>query len=256
MRGGANRRQVVTWGMLAAALGVGLPRGVSAQTEVKADCITVLYEAGEGLHMDIDYDRDTHLPLLKKRLGDAVHRIELRSIDPVPEGAPPSPFLGAANIWIADLEAFAARVQEHGAELRESVANYTNSPPITQFDEVHGMMGAQRDAVEVGDKCLTILYPNGEDVRWDVDYYRTGHMPLIMDLYGEEAIKRFELRRGQYVRQPANPAAYIGSVNIYINDMAAFAAAGQKHTQTLVDDVPNFSGVNPIAVQTTVHGIV
>ncbi len=40
-------------------------------------------------------------------------------------------------------------------------------------------------------------------------------------------------------------------MNIYINDQAAFDAAGKQHTKTLVDDVPHFSNVMPIAFPTS-----
>jgi hypothetical protein len=43
-------------------------------------------------------------------------------------------------------------------------------------------------------------------------------------------------------------------VNIYIRDQAKFDAAGAKHSQTLRDDVPNFSSVMPSATVTEIYG--
>ena len=48
----------------------------------------------------------------------------------------------------------------------------------------------------VDQECMTIVYQNGPDVRFNFDYYVNTHMPLIMRLYGK-SISRFELRRGQ-----------------------------------------------------------
>ena len=132
--------------------------------------------------------------------------------------------------------------------------NFTNARPVIQFDKVHGEAGAKRSAPKVGDTCLTILYPNSENVRWDVDYYRTGHMLLIMRLYGTKAIKRFELRKGDADMAGGKPA-FIGSVNIYIENQAAFDDAGKLHTQELVADVPHFSSVMPNAFPTVIYGI-
>src|SRR5690606_12915947 len=109
----------------------------------------------------------------------------------------PARHSAAINIWINDLAAFNANNEKHGQTLRDDVPNFTNGQPTIQYDRVHGEAGAARSAPQVGDTCVTILYPNGEGVRWEVDKYRTGHMPLIMRLYGTEAIKRFELRQGQ-----------------------------------------------------------
>ena len=79
-------------------------------------------------------------------------------------------------------------------------------------------------------------------------------MPLIMKLYGKQAIKRFELRKGDSAQRGGKPA-YVGTVNIYINDQKAFDAAGKQHGQTLVKDVPNFSSVLPNAFPTTLYGV-
>ena len=57
-----------------------------------------------------------------------------------------------------------------------------------------------------------------------------------MRLYGN-TIERFELRKGDAGMAPNSKPDFIGTVNIYINDQAAFDAAGKQHTQTLVNDV-------------------
>ena len=57
-------------------------------------------------------------------------------------------------------------------------------------------------------------------------------MPLIMKLYGHQAIKRFELRKGDAGMAPNSKPDYLGTVNIYINNQAAFDEAGKQHTKT------------------------
>jgi hypothetical protein len=41
--------------------------------------------------------------------------------------------------------------------------------------------------------CMTILYPAGDGVTFNADYYRDHHLVTIMNLYGK-SISRFELR--------------------------------------------------------------
>jgi uncharacterized protein (TIGR02118 family) len=256
----------VTLGMLAAAFGATLPRGVrAADSAAGVNCLTILYPAGEGLHFDADYYRDHHLTLIMKLYTNTISRFELRKVaapPPPPAGAtgsspsappPPPKYAAAVNIWIADLAAFTANNQKHGKTLTDDVPHFTNGMPSIQFDTVHGEMGAKRSAPKIGDTCLTILYPNSDGVKWDVDYYRTGHMPLIMKLYGEKAIKRFELRKGDKNMAGGKPD-YVGTVNIYIADQKAFEEAGKKHGQTLRDDVPHFSSVMPVAFPTVIYG--
>ena len=252
----------VTLGMLASAFGAALPGGARAADSAKAvHAMTIVYPAGDGIKFDPDYYRDHHLKLIMKLYGKSIKRFELRTVPPLPApaspppaGSPPPKFSAAVNIWIADFDAFNANNTKHGPELVADVPHFTNAQPTIQFDEVHGEMGEPASAMKVGDTCLTILYPNSDGVRWDVEYYRTHHMPLIMKLYGKEAIKRFELRKGA-MDQTGGAPTYIGSVNIYINDQAAFDAAGKQHGPTLVKDVPHFSSVMPIAFPTRIHGI-
>jgi uncharacterized protein (TIGR02118 family) len=97
----------------------------------------------------------------------------------------------------------------------------------------------------VGQECMTIVYQNGDDVRFDFDYYEKTHMPLIMRLYGK-SISRFELRRGQPGADGAKPP-YLATITIWIADPAAFDAAAAEHQAGLRADVPKFTNATLIA---------
>src|SRR5450631_3449438 len=245
----------VTLGMLASVFGAVLPEGVGASASAAGvNCMTILYPAGEGVTFDTDYYRDHHLVTIMRLYGKSISRFELRKVVPSPDGAPPVPYSAAINIWIANLEAFDRQNARHGPTLVADVPHFTNSLPTIQYDKIHGQMGRPRGAARVGDTCLTILYDNVAAVRWDVDYYRRHHMPLIMRLYGPKAISRFELRKGDAGQAPGSKPSFIGSVGIYINHQPTFDAAGKEHGPTLVKDVPNFSSIMPHACPTVIHG--
>jgi uncharacterized protein (TIGR02118 family) len=255
---GLQRRAVlkgVTLGALAAHFGALLPRTVrAADGVVGSRCMTVLYQNGPGVTFDFDYYRDKHLTLIMDLYGNAIKRFELRK--PVTAaGTPPPAYAAAVNFWVNDLAAFEAAGAKHSQTLINDVPNFTNTQPIIQNDEVWGEAGGKLTDSPVGTRCLTILYPNSEGARWDADYYRAQHMTLIMDLYGTEAIRRFEVRKGLSGMDGVAKPAFIGCVNIYIADQAKFDAAGAKHGQALRDDVPNFSSVNPSAVMTEIYGV-
>jgi len=105
----------------------------------------------------------------------------------------------------------------------------------------------------IGARCMTVLYPNGDDVTFDFDYYRDKHLTLIMDLYGA-SISRFELRKGLPGPDGSKPM-YVATIGIWIADMDAFAAAGELHTQTLIDDVPNFTNTFPVIQAEELYGL-
>ena len=96
----------------------------------------------------------------------------------------------------------------------------------------------------IGTQCVTVLYPNTDDVTFDFDYYKNSHLTMIMDLYGK-SIRRFELRKGLMAPDGSKPP-YVATIAIHIADLDAFAANGAKYTQRLIDDVPNFTNVMPV----------
>ncbi len=105
----------------------------------------------------------------------------------------------------------------------------------------------------IGTTCITILYPSGDDITFDFEYYKNSHMTMIMDLYGK-SIRKFELRKGLPNPDGTKPT-YVATINIWVADMDAFAAAGEKHTQTLIDDVPNFTNGFPVIQTDEVYEI-
>jgi uncharacterized protein (TIGR02118 family) len=113
----------------------------------------------------------------------------------------------------------------------------------------------QANAAEsrVGQECMTILYENGDDVRFDFDYYEKTHMPLIMSRYGD-SISRFELRRGQ-PGADGSPPRFIATISIWIADGEAFDAAAAEHQAALRADVPKFTNAPLYAQRDRIVGI-
>lgn len=104
----------------------------------------------------------------------------------------------------------------------------------------------------IDQECMTIVYQNGPEVRFDFDYYVKTHMPLIMRLYGK-SISRFELRRGQPGADGALPP-YVATITIWIADPAAFDKAAAEHQAGLRADVPKFTNAVLIAQRDRIVG--
>src|SRR5688500_17466040 len=161
----ATRREVIQAAGAAATLGIVSP----AFAADASNCMTILYPAGSDLKFDADYYRAKHLPLIMKLYTGSLERFELRKVPAAAGGAPQPSFAAAVNIWISELAAFKANNAKHGQQLVDDVKNFTNAQPAIQFDKVHGQAGAARSVPRQGETCLTILYPNGDGVRWDVE---------------------------------------------------------------------------------------
>jgi uncharacterized protein (TIGR02118 family) len=120
------------------------------------------------------------------------------------------------------------------------------------------LAGKTRDASAaesmVGQECMTIVYRNGPDVRFDFDYYESTHMPLIMRLYGE-SISKFELRRGPSPGPDGTLSPFIATITIWIADGEAFDRAAAEHQAGIRADVDKFTNAELIAQRDRVVAI-
>jgi uncharacterized protein (TIGR02118 family) len=91
---------------------------------------SVIYPNRPGATFDFDYYRRHHVPMAAARLG---YNMEMRRGISAPDGSPP-PYLCIARIWVADAQAFLARIAPFVDELNADRRNYTNIEPVTQFD--------------------------------------------------------------------------------------------------------------------------
>jgi uncharacterized protein (TIGR02118 family) len=103
-------------------------------------------------------------------------------------------------------------------------------------------------------RCLTILYKNGPDVKFDFDYYKNHHMVTIMGMYGK-SIQKFELRKAVSAMD-GTPAPYVATLTIWIGDEAAFDANNAKYGATLAADVKNFTNTQMMAQRDEVFAVV
>ena len=103
-------------------------------------------------------------------------------------------------------------------------------------------------------QCMTILYKNGPEVKFDFEYYKTHHMTDIMRMYGK-SIKKFELRKGLAAADGSAPP-YVATLTIWIADNAAFDANNAKYGATLAAEVPHFTNTTLIAQRDEVYAVV
>ena len=98
--------------------------------------VNVMYPHTEGARFDHAYYRDRHMPMVNARLGSACayYTVEKGLAGRAP-GAPPA-FVAMCAFICDSVEGYQAATQEHGAEIRGDLANYTDIAPVIQFSEV------------------------------------------------------------------------------------------------------------------------
>jgi uncharacterized protein (TIGR02118 family) len=92
---------------------------------------------------------------------------------------------------------------------------------------------------------VTILYPNGEGKKFDMDYYSTKHMPMIANLLGD-SLKMFSIDKGIAGRTPADPIPYLAIGYLYFDNLSAFQNSFRPHAEKIRSDVPNYTNIQPI----------
>ena len=98
--------------------------------------VSVMYPNIAGARFDHGYYRDTHMPLLKKRMGDACLRY---TIDKgIAGGAPGSAatYVGMCHVFCDSVDSFQQAFGPHADEILSDIANYTDLQPLIQISEV------------------------------------------------------------------------------------------------------------------------
>ena len=92
---------------------------------------------------------------------------------------------------------------------------------------------------------MSVYYPANRGSKFDHDYYRIHHMPLIQDRLGEACL-RYEIEKGLAGRAPGSAPEFVAACHIYSPSLAAFQGAYGPHRAEIVADGPNYTDIAPV----------
>jgi uncharacterized protein (TIGR02118 family) len=92
---------------------------------------------------------------------------------------------------------------------------------------------------------VSVMYPNTPGARFDHEYYRDKHMPMIKNLMGD-ACKSYSIDKGLAGGAPGAPATYVGMCHIFAESVASFQAAFGPHAKAIMADVANYTDIKPM----------
>ncbi len=88
---------------------------------------------------------------------------------------------------------------------------------------------------------IFVIYPGGSSTRFDRDYYRSHHLPMVMDAWREHGLQSLA------VFYPESDGA--GTIAIcacvFTGEAAVQAALHSPGTQAIMDDIPHFTDSKP-----------
>lgn len=92
---------------------------------------------------------------------------------------------------------------------------------------------------------VSVMYPHQPGARFDHDYYRDKHMPLVKARMGA-ACRFYTVDKGLAGGAPGQPPAYVGMCHIYADSVEAFQAGFAPHAKEILADIPNYTDLQPV----------
>jgi uncharacterized protein (TIGR02118 family) len=99
--------------------------------------VSVLFPRREGMKFNIKYYGETHLPMLRQKLGDACKGVVVDR--GVRGSAPdvPAPFVVVTNLMFENLETFQGAFRPNRTDILADIQNFSNVQPLIQVSEIN-----------------------------------------------------------------------------------------------------------------------
>lgn len=92
---------------------------------------------------------------------------------------------------------------------------------------------------------VSLLFPNSESSKFDMDYYCSHHIPMLQRKLGR-ACRRVAVEEGLVVGSQSSPPAFIAMGHLYFESVEAFQTAFNPHLAAIMEDLPNYTNIRPM----------
>ncbi|MBI1342035.1 MAG: EthD family reductase [Terrimonas sp.] len=92
---------------------------------------------------------------------------------------------------------------------------------------------------------VSVLYPNAEGKKFDMDYYIQQHAPLVARTLGN-ALQAASYDKGIGGGAPGTPAPNVAMANLYFNSLEEFGQAFGAAAPILTGELPNYTDITPV----------
>lgn len=91
---------------------------------------------------------------------------------------------------------------------------------------------------------VSVMYPHSANARFDHDYYRDKHMPLLKKLMGDSC-QSYTIDKGVGGGSPGAPPVFVAMCHIFCESLGEFQKGFGPHAQEILDDVRNYTDIRP-----------
>ena len=88
---------------------------------------------------------------------------------------------------------------------------------------------------------VSVLYPNGAGVKFDMAYYLAHHIPMVRQLLGA-SLKGVSV---EHCIAAGSPAAYIATGHLLFDSVEAYQTSFGPHAKEITDDIPKYTNSQP-----------
>ena len=89
---------------------------------------------------------------------------------------------------------------------------------------------------------VSVMYPYAPGARFDHDYYRDHHMPMVKRLMGDK-LRRYSVDKGLSGGEPSSPPRYVAIAHLYCDSREAFESGFGPHAEEILGDVPKYTDI-------------
>jgi uncharacterized protein (TIGR02118 family) len=98
--------------------------------------VSVLYPRDKGSKFDIDYYCNSHMPMVRQKLGSACKNMAIEhGLEGAMPGTKPA-FVAMGHFYLESADAWRSAFSPHAAEIMADITNYTDIAPIIQISEI------------------------------------------------------------------------------------------------------------------------
>jgi uncharacterized protein (TIGR02118 family) len=116
---------------------------------------------------------------------------------------------------------------------------------ILAFTVLRLYKGILRQTRRHGMIKVSVMYPNTPGGRFNHEYYRDTHMPLVKSRMGESC-KYYTVDKGLAGGAPGAPPTYVGMCHIFCDSVETFQAGFGPHAKEIMADIPNYTDQAPV----------
>jgi uncharacterized protein (TIGR02118 family) len=92
---------------------------------------------------------------------------------------------------------------------------------------------------------VSVMYPNPPGAKFDHQYYREKHMPMVKSRMGDHC-KYYTVDKGLAGGAPDAPATYIAMGHLFCESVESFQTGFGPHAEEILGDIPNYTDQTPV----------